>query len=217
MGCLTSLHAIDGGRFAELRTRRLLPRLVKVLSGTAKPDAVGFSAEHTFLSTGLDKAWEALDTLFVCTDPIADRHFARHHRYYCRTIGRTGGGYWEPAGVLFTLGSFTRLCQCVATVLGAIPTLGIRELCVADDEGLALEIVAPESLKAAFELLRTFFGERLARTGPWPTPDGDVIDARNIAYYLGHYRTLITFMTEAAWPSKPSKQAAATAIVRITK
>lgn len=157
MGCLTSLHAIDGGKFDELRKRRLLPRLIKVLAEAARPETIGLPVGHVFASTSLDKAWDEIDALFERTDPIDGRHFARHHRYYCRTIGRTAGGFWDADGVLYTLGTFSRLCRCVAAELATQPVWTTHDLRCARDVSGSAEVVAKASLDATFALLLRSF------------------------------------------------------------
>jgi hypothetical protein len=217
VGSLTSLHAIDGERFDEMKRKRLLRRLARVCAGVMEPGRISFRAGHVFPSVGLDRAWAGIGALFERIDPVDGKHFARHHGYYSRPIGWMDSAYWEPIGVLHTLGSFARLCRAATKELGAAPQPRCTELAGRwRGAWAASEVVAPDGLEPAFTLLEAFFRGRLARSGPWATGDRGAIDGDNLGYWLGHYRGQIAFMTEALWPATGAAQPRDTAVVRVS-
>lgn len=116
MGMLTTIHAIDGPFFEELRSKRRLRSLVDVLNGWKTPDVLGLNPDHEFPGLGLDKSWGDFERLLKRLELPDLRFFPKFHNDRITTIAHKSiyAFYWEPADAMYSAEGFT---MCLRSVL----------------------------------------------------------------------------------------------------
>lgn len=209
MGVLTSLVAIDNSLFTELRQRRLLRRVAKVVHGQEAASAIGLPDDHVFPRLSLDKSWFEFDPLLASISPSRSSSFLVYQEKAIKRLPNFEASFWQVERVVWALANARAIrrrlgLSDVPRQQGQVVPYGPR-----GKEQLQVSLPSPEDFAAHMvDFERALMAHvESAELPDFPAPP---------SYYVHYLIKAMHFFYEAVRPAITGEDRALWALVRVS-